>query len=347
MRAATVKPGDVGSASVSARPDPVASDGELTVDGLLVGVCGTDVEIAVHGYGWVPPGADNLVLFHESLGRVSSAPVGSGFAAGDLVVGVVRRPDPAPCPACAAGHWDFCLNGDYTERGIKERDGYGSTMWTVEPEFAIRLDSSLGETGVLTEPTSVVAKAWEQAEKVGSRVYFEPKAALVTGAGPIGLLAALLGVQRGLEVHVLDRMTDGRKPDLVRQIGARYHHDLDDLGCKPDVVIECTGVGDLVFDVLRRTARNAVTVLTGLSGQHRSIPVPAADINDNLVLENDALVGSVNASLANYQQAAAALAAADGDWLRQLITRRVPLDRWSDAFDRQPDDVKVVVDLNG
>ncbi|HYS40586.1 MAG TPA: hypothetical protein VEO01_33650 [Pseudonocardiaceae bacterium] len=197
----------------------------------------------------------------------------------------------------------------------------------------------------MTEPTSVVAKAWEQAEKVGGRSYFAPRTALITGAGPIGLLAALLGVQRGLDVHVLDRMTDGKKPDLVRQIGATYHHDLDVLTHKPDVVIECTGAGELVFEILQRTGRNAVTVLTGLSGQQRSIPIPASAINDNLVLENDALVGSVNASLNNYQQAAAALAAADQQWLQQLITRRVPLDKWPEALNRQPDDVKVVVDL--
>ncbi|HEY3750628.1 MAG TPA: glucose 1-dehydrogenase [Pseudonocardiaceae bacterium] len=344
MRAATVVPGNPDSAGVSERPEPVAAAGELAVDGLLVGVCGTDVEIAVKGYGWVPPGADRLVLFHESLGRVTAAPADSGFAAGDLVVGVVRRPDPVPCGACAAGHWDFCLNGQYTERGIKERDGYGSTRWTVEPSFAIRLDAGLADVGVLTEPTSVVAKAWEQAEKVGGRAYFAPKTALVTGAGPIGLLAALLGVQRGLDVHVLDRMTDGRKPDLVRQIGATYHHDLDGVP-KPDVVIECTGAGELVFEVLRHTGRNAVTVLTGLSGAQAAIPIPASAINDSLVLENDALVGSVNASLGNYRQAAAALAAADPEWLRQLITRRVPLEKWTEALDRQPDDVKVVVDL--
>jgi threonine dehydrogenase-like Zn-dependent dehydrogenase len=345
MRAATVVPGDRSSAGVTERPEPVAADGDLTVDGLLVGVCGTDVEITVDGYGWLPPGADRLVLFHESLGQVRTAPAGSGFAAGDLVVGVVRRPDPEPCGACAAGHWDFCLNGEYTERGIKERDGYGSTTWTVEPGFAIKLDPALGDLGVLTEPTSVVAKAWEQAEHVGGRAYFAPKTALVTGAGPIGLLAALLGVQRGLDVHVLDRVTDGPKPDLVRQVGATYHHDIDDLGVKPDVVIECTGVGELVFDVLRRTGRNAVTVLTGLSGGKRSVPVPASAINDSLVLENDALVGSVNANLDNYRQAGKALAAADPEWLRQLVTRRVPLDRWTEALDRQPNDVKVVVDL--
>ncbi len=344
MRAATVVPGDRTTAGVTQRDEPAATGGDLTVDGLLVGVCGTDMEIVSKGYGWLPPGADRLVLFHESLGRVRTAPAGSGFAAGDVVVGVVRRPDPEPCGACAAGHWDFCLNGQYTERGIKERDGYGSTTWTVEPSFAIKLVPELADVGVLTEPTSVVAKAWEQAEKVGHRVYFEPRTVLVTGAGPIGLLAALLGVQRGLDVHVLDRMTDGRKPDLVRQIGATYHHSLDSVG-KPDIVIECTGAGELVFEVLRQTGRNAVTVLTGLSGGQAAIPIPASAINDSLVLENDALVGSVNASLANYQQAGEALAKADPEWLRQLITRRVPLDRWTEALDRQPDDVKVVVDL--
>lgn len=348
MRAATVVPGDPSAAGVSDVPEPVAGPGELLVDGLLAGVCGTDVEITERGYGWVPPGRDRLVLFHESYGRVAAAPEGGGFAVGDLVVGVVRRPDPKPCDACAAGRWDFCLNGEYTERGIKELDGYGSTRWTVGTDFAIRLDPALADVGVLTEPASVVAKAWEQAEKIGGRAFYRPRTALVTGAGPIGLLAALLGVQRGLDVHVLDRVTDGPKPELVRAIGATYHDDVADvdrIGARPDVVIECTGAGELVFDVLRRTGRNAVTVLTGLSGAERTVPVPASAINDSLVLENDALVGSVNASLENYRQAAAALAAADGDWLRGLISRRVPLERWTEALRRQPDDVKVVVDL--
>lgn len=345
MKAATIIPGKRQSAGVSQLPDPEPGNGELLVDGLLCGVCGTDVEIT-EGYGWLPPGADRLVLFHESLGRVRQAPAGSGFSTGDLVVGVVRRPDPVPCGACARGQWDFCLNGKYTERGIKQRHGYGSTVWTLEADFAIKLDAGVGDVGVLTEPTSVVAKAWEQAELVGNRAYREPRTVLVTGAGPIGLLAALLGTQRGLEVHVLDRVTKGLKPDLVRQLGATYHHDIDALDqLRPDVVIECTGVGEVVFAVLQHTGRNAVTVLTGISGGRHSVPVPAAAINNELVLENDALVGSVNAALRNYRQAAESLAAADQDWLQQLITRRVPLSAWTDALGKQQDDVKVVVDI--
>ncbi len=166
-----------------------------------------------------------------------------------LVVGVVRRPDPVPCGACGHGQFDMCRNGSYTERGIKQLDGYASQAWTVEADYAVKLDPRLTDLGMLMEPTAVVAKAWEQVEKVGSRAWFEPKTALVTGAGPIGLLAALLGVQRGLDVHVLDRVTAGPKPELVADLGATYHHGgLDDAVAhiKPDIVIEATGVAQVV-----------------------------------------------------------------------------------------------------
>lgn len=343
MRAATLVPGDPDSAAVTELPDPVPGPGELLVDGLAVGVCGTDREILRGGHGELPPGAARMVGFHESLGRVRTAPPGSGFAAGDLVVGVVRRPDPVPCGPCAAGEWDFCRNGRYTERGIKALDGYGAQRWCVPQRFAVRVDERLGELGVLTEPASVVAKAWEQVDRISTRSTSRAHVALVTGAGPIGLLGALLAVQRGLQVHVLDRATDGPKPDLVRDLGATYHATPPDL--EPDVVIEATGAAQLVFEVLARTGPNAVTVLTGLSGSRRTVPIPAAAINDELVLDNDVVVGSVNANLRHYRAAADALAAADPAWLARLVTRRVPLTDWPDALDRRAGDVKVVVDL--
>ncbi len=101
--------------------------------------------------------------------EVEEAPAGCGFKRGDLVVGIVRRPDPVPCPACAVGEWDMCRNGLYTERGIKERDGYGAERFRIEPEFAVKVDPALGALGVLLEPASVVAKAWEHVERIGAR----------------------------------------------------------------------------------------------------------------------------------------------------------------------------------
>jgi glucose 1-dehydrogenase len=348
MRALTVEPLRSGSLAVTEKPDPVPGPGELLVDAVAVGVCGTDREIAGGEYGWAPPGQQRLVLGHESLGRVRSAPEGSGFAAGDLVVGVVRRPDPVPCGACARGEFDMCRNGQYTERGIKELDGYASTQWSVESDFAVKLDGRLEAVGMLMEPTSVVAKAWEQVERVGARAWFEPRRALITGAGPIGLLAALLGVQRGLEVHVLDRVTAGRKPAMVQALGATYHSSsLADVASRVslDVIIEATGVGSVVFEAMTDTAPYGILCLTGVSPVGRRLTVDAGATNREIVLANDVIVGSVNANLRHYQAAAQALTKADLAWLERLITRRLPLSRFVEAFTPDPDDIKVVLTL--
>ena len=348
MRALTTIPLKADTLAVTDVPDPTARDGDLLVDGIAVGICGTDREISAGEYGWAPPGSDRLVLGHESLGWVREAPDGSDFTPGDLVVGVVRRPDPEPCGACARGEFDMCRNGDYTERGIKEIDGYASEQWTVEADYAVKLDPGLEDVGMLMEPTTVVAKAWEQVDRVGARSWFEPTSVLVTGAGPIGLLAALLGVQRSLEVHVLDQVRGGLKPKLVHELGAHYHWaDIDAVTerVKPDVVIEATGVPHLVFGAMAGTASYGVVCLTGVSSVGRSLRVDGGELNRDIVLENDAVVGSVNANLRHYAQAADALAAADLAWLERLVTRRVPLDRFEEAFERQDGDVKVVLTL--
>ena len=219
MKAITVEPKQAGSARFEDVPEPDLHNGSVLVEAIAVGICGTDVEIAEGGYGWAPPGKKRMVLGHESLGRVLDPGPASGLKKGDLVVGIVRRPDPVPCPNCAVGEWDMCRNGQYTERGIKEIDGYMSEHWRIEPEYAIKVDPTLGILGVLLEPTTVVTKAWEHILSVGQRAFWEPKTVLVTGAGPIGLLGAMIGRQLGLEVHVLDRTETGLKPDLVRALG--------------------------------------------------------------------------------------------------------------------------------
>ena len=348
MRAITLQPGVKDSADLEEMPEPPAADGALLVDGVALGICGTDAEI-VHGdYGEPPPGAQRLVLGHESLGRVAEAPSGSGFAAGDLVVGIVRRPDPVPCPSCAAGEWDFCRNGRYTERGIKALHGFGSERWRIEPEFAVKLDPGLGLLGVLMEPTTIVAKAWEQIDRVLTRATIAPERVLVTGAGPIGLLAALLARRRGYELTVLDRATDGPKPELVRDLGATYHAGaVTDLDPAPDVIVEATGASQVVLDALGHTGANGIVCLTGISSGGHEIGLDAGDLNRRIVLENDLVFGSVNANRRHYEAAAEALADADKDWLARLITRRVPLDRWREALTREQHDIKVVVELGG
>ena len=345
MKAITVEPHKPETARLEDIPEPDVRAGSVLVEAIAVGVCGTDVEIVEGKYGWAPPGKTRLVLGHESLGRVVDPGPSGGLQKGDLVVGIVRRPDPVPCPNCAVGEWDMCRNGQYTERGIKEIDGFMSERWRIEPEYAMKIDPSLGLLGVLLEPTTVVTKAWEQVVAVGQRAFWEPRTVLVTGAGPIGLLAALVGKQRGLEVHVLDRVESGPKPELVRALGATYHTGtVAGVGFEPDVIVECTGVGQVIAGCRRRGSARAASCASRASGaaDPRSAP-PMADVAAAAVLRNNVVVGSVNANKRHWYKAGEVLARADRAWLARLITRREPPENFMRALQRQPDDIKVVI----
>lgn len=341
MRAIAVAPGRPDTLEMIEREDPQVDEGHLLVSAIAVGVCGTDHEIIERGHGSVPAGSGLLVLGHESLGRVVEAPAGSGFAPDDLVVGIVRRPDPEPCACCADGRWDMCLNGRYRERGIRGMDGYASEYYRLESIYAIPIPALLDHRGVLVEPTSIVTKAWRRVAEFADLNCRELGSVLITGAGPIGLLAALLGRLRGLDVHVLDRVTGGPKPELVKGIGASYHSSLK--GCpSTDVVIECTGAAALIPRVIEGTKHNSIVCLTGVS-EHGSLEVDVGALNRELVLENDVVLGSVNARREDYEQAVMHLVEADPGWLDDVITRRVPIERWREAFERREEDVKTVM----
>jgi threonine dehydrogenase-like Zn-dependent dehydrogenase len=345
MRALTLVPGRAGSGAVVDMPEPPESDGPVLVRTLAVGVCGTDAEILAGDYGWAPEGEDRLILGHESLGEVLEAPAGSGFRRGDLVAGVVRRPDPVPCLACGAGEWDMCRNGRYTERGIKQRHGFAAERFRIEQEFLVPVDPGLGPLGVLMEPASILAKAWEHIERIGLRARWQPRTVLVTGAGPIGLLAALMGVQRGLEVHVLARR-EGVQATAARDLGATYHTcRVAELPFHPDVVLECTGVPALVMETAQQLAPAGICCLAGVSAGSKRLCTDPGTLERKMVLGNEVLFGAVNANLRHYRAAAEALAKADRGWLGRLVTRREKLDDWRSAVTRQPDDIKTVIDF--
>lgn len=346
MQALTVIPGRSGSLDLTTLDDAVARPGQILARTLAIGVCGTDLEIVSGHYGAAPPGAERLVIGHESLAEVVTAPPGGDLKVGDRIVGIVRRPDPVPCANCAVGEWDMCRNGLYEECGIKSRHGFAAERFTIDPAFAIKVDASLSHNGVLLEPASIVAKAWDHIGRIGHRAAWRPRSVLVTGAGPIGLLAALMGRQAELEVHVFDRNATGLKPQLVRRLGADYHcGQLADLDFRPDIVIECTGAASIIVAAMELTGPAGIVCLAGLSSGRRSIGINSDLLGHTMVLENDVVFGTVNANRRHYAAAAQALAAADQAWLGALITRRVPITRWREAFARRPDDVKTVVDF--
>jgi threonine dehydrogenase-like Zn-dependent dehydrogenase len=237
----------------------------------------------------------------------------------------------------------MCQNGRYVEHGIKGLHGFAAERYRESTRFVVRVDPRLAERGVLLEPASVVAKAWDQIEKIGRRATWAPSRVLVTGAGPIGLLAALLGVQRGLDVHVLDHATSGPKPQLVRDLGATYHEGaVADVG-PVDIVIECTGVPSVVLDAMRAARASGVVCLTGVSAPGKALPVDIGELNRDLVLGNIVVFGSVNANRAHYDAGARALIKADPRWLDRLFTRRVRLEDWAAGLEKQPGDVKTVL----
>jgi threonine dehydrogenase-like Zn-dependent dehydrogenase len=305
MRALTIIPGRAGTLRLDSLDEPSSQQGAVLVRTLAVGVCGTDRELIEGQFGEAPPGQERLVLGHESLGRVVEAPPHSGLGIGDMVVGIVRHPDPLPCVNCALGEWDMCRNGQYTERGIKQAHG------------------------------------WEHVERIGRRARWAPRRVLVTGAGAVGLMGALLGLQRELEVHVYDRHDSGPKPDLVRELGARYHARFPAL--EFDIVIECTGAPSVIAQAVAGSAPGGIVCLTGIGGEHSIASFDVAALNQSLVLENRVVFGSVNANRRHYEAAAQALARAERSWLERIITRRLPLQEYEAAYASPVDDVKTVL----
>jgi len=344
VRAITVSPGLPESLRLDARDEPTPDPDHLLVGTAAVGICGTDHEVIEGSLGAPPAGRDRLVLGHEALGRVLQAPEGSDLEVGDLVAPIVRRPDPVPCPNCAVGEWDMCRNGRFTEAGIRGLDGYAAERFALPPGFVIRVDAALGRLGVLVEPASILAKAWEHIVHIGTRARWDSRRVLVTGAGPIGLLAALFATRLGAEVHVVDRVTEGPKPVLVRDLGATYHSDsVPEIADGVDVVVECTGAAELIAEVLGRTGRNGIVCLTGVTSAGRRLLT--SGLARELVLENDVIFGTVNANRRHYEEATRVLADTDRSWLDRLVTRRVSLDRWREAYNPEPDDVKTIIEF--
>jgi threonine dehydrogenase-like Zn-dependent dehydrogenase len=241
----------------------------------------------------------------------------------------------------------MCRNGQYTERGIKERHGFGSERFRNERAFTLKLDPGLADVGVLMEPCTILAKAWDHISCIGKRAEWKPKTLLVTGAGPIGLMAAMIGKQHGLEVHVLDRVTTGLKPQLVHELGGEYHTgSVDDLDFDPDVMIECTGVCDVIVAATKKIGGDGILCLAGVSSKHQNAKIDVGELNRRLVLDNGVIFGSVNANRRHYELAEKALLAADRDWLKKVISRKVPVERWQEALQRTPDDIKVIIEFS-
>lgn len=347
-------PGVRDSLHVRDVPDPRPADDQALVRVLETGVCGTDVDINHGLFGDAPPGDDFLVLGHENLGVVERA--AGPLHAGDLVVGTVRRPCPDACPACRSDQSDMCLTGNYTERGIKGLHGYMAERFVESPRYLVPVEPSLRPVAVLFEPLSVVEKGIDQAWRIQRRLPWEPRRAIVLGAGPIGMLAAAVLRLRGLEVIACAREATGLFKDRhLAAAGIRYvstvETPLSELGRAvglADVVFEATGAPDVVFPATLLLERNGVCILSSVTLGDKPVTVDAADWNQHLMLGNRLAFGTVNSGREHFEAAGRDLQAAElrwPGWASRLITRRLPLAEAAGALKPLPGNIKTVVEL--
>lgn len=365
MRAIAITPGQR-DLRIIERPEPaIRSDLDVKMRIVRVGICGTDREEAAGGRARAPDGYGDLVIGHEMLGQVVET--GSRVTRvkpGDLAVFTVRR-GCGQCRPCGRNRPDLCLTGKYRERGIWGLDGYQAEFAVDHEQHAVRLPPELEAVGVLCEPLSVAEKALNEAMLVQAarmpditpgRDWFKGRRCLVAGLGPIGLLGALALRMRGAAIFGLDVVdADSARPRWLEQIGGRYldgrsigadavERTLGDM----DLIFEATGVPSLVFNLLDALGQSGVYVLTGIPGGERPIQIPGAELVRRLVLDNQVMIGSVNAAPAHWEMAVSDLALACTRWgghVAQLITHRHPADAFEDALGHHgTDEIKTVLE---
>jgi threonine dehydrogenase-like Zn-dependent dehydrogenase len=338
-------------------PEPQRAKGDALVRVVETGICGTDFEINEGLYGKAPEGSEYLVLGHESLGVVEDAASGSGLSKGDLVVSTVRRPCPERCPPCASDQNDMCRSGHFTERGIVGLHGFMAERFAEDPRFLIRVPPRLKTMAVLLEPLSVVEKGLEHAFRIQQRLPWQPKVAVVLGAGPIGILAAACLRLRGLDVFVVGRERSGTTRDaFLAELDLRYvsasETALEALATRTgeaDLVFEATGAAAVVMPSIGLLAPDGIAVLASVTGGERRFEVDVATLNRKLVLGNQVVLGTVNAGRRHFEAGVRdmeTLEARRPGWLPRLITRRIPFTDVDAVVARDPTGIKTVLDFS-
>lgn len=361
MKAIAITPGTPEVRLVE-RPEPaVTGPDEVKLRVLRVGVCGTDRAEAGGGRADPPAGRSDLVIGHEMLGEV--AEVGTAVRRvrpGDLAVLTVRR-GCGRCLPCAMTRSDRCLTGEYLERGIRGLDGYQAEYVVDREREIVRVPPEVGLAGVLAEPLSVVEKAIDEALRIqfarlpaaaAAPDWLEGRRCMVAGLGPVGLLAAMVLVLRGADVHGLDIVDDASaRPAWLRAIGGTY---IDSRQLAPERIadavgpmeflVEAAGAPELAFDLIEALGRNGIYILIGIPAGHCVASLPARD----LVLENQVLIGIVNAARGHFRMAVDDLVHAHDRWpghLERLITHRyAPADAATALHGHPEDEIKAVVE---
>jgi glucose 1-dehydrogenase len=365
MKAIAIVPGTTGSHFVDRQEPSITAKDEVKVRVIRVGICGTDREEVSGGRAQAPDGKKELVVGHEMFSQVVG--VGSSVTrvkTGDYAVFTVRR-GCGQCPPCLMSRSDMCQTGKYHERGIKGMDGYQTEFVVDKEQYVVRVPAELEAVGVLMEPLSIVEKAIDEAlrlqivrcpEAATSPDWIFGRRCLVAGLGPVGLLAALILRLRGADVYGLDVVdSTSARPKWLNAIEGHYvdgrqvpADQVENKVGPMDLVLDATGIAALEFNLLDALARNGVYVLTGIPGGERPLQIAGAELVRQLVLDNQVLLGSVNAARGHFQMAVDDLAQAHLRWgahIATLITNHYPSDQFAESVSHHPPDaIKEVIE---
>ncbi|HLO58026.1 MAG TPA: glucose 1-dehydrogenase [Bacteroidales bacterium] len=363
MKAIAITPGKGDARLIDIEEPSVKNDKDVKLQVLEVGICGTDREEIVGGRADAPSGSSELVIGHEMLGRVVETGKGvTKIKKGDYAMLMVRRPC-NHCPFCLNNRSDMCSSGDYTERGIKGIHGYQTEFVVDHENFVIPVAEEIRDIGVLTEPLSVVIKAVDEALMLQSCRFsgivpdlIKGKRALVAGLGPIGLLAALVLKLKGADIYGLDIVKPASvRPSIFSEIGGHYINGLelkteniDNTYGPMDFIFEATGIAKLEFELMDALAVNGVYVLAGIPAGERPVTILGADLMRKMVLKNQVMLGSVNASYDHYIKASEELVRFKNTFsspVSKLITERVNYRDFRNVLElHSSDEIKAIVE---
>jgi threonine dehydrogenase-like Zn-dependent dehydrogenase len=234
--------------------------------------------------------------------------------------------------------------------------GFMTEYVVEEDRYVYRVPKSLRDVAVLIEPLTIAEKAFLEFHAIDARLPWSKgqRTAVVLGAGPVGLLGAMLFRAAGFETWVYSRSRiPNPKASIVEGIGARYVSSLavsarDFLrqAGSVAVVYEATGAAQTAFDVLTSLGANSVFVFTGVPSIGDSLTLDVHRLLLHMIVRNQVVIGTVNAGPDAFEAAVRDLAIFNGRWpipLASIVTARYPMEAFRDAIDG--DGIKNVISL--
>ncbi|HYL45327.1 MAG TPA: NAD(P)-dependent alcohol dehydrogenase [Ktedonobacteraceae bacterium] len=318
------------------RPMPQLGPKDVLVEVKAVGVCGSDVHYYEHGRIGSYIVRQPLILGHEAAGVIVA--VGADVhqsRIGERVAIEPGIPD-SVCKQCRAGHYNLCQNVHFF--GTPPIDGAFANYVTVPTQFAYALpDNVSNEEGAMIEPLSVGLWACRKARlRGGDHV-------LITGAGPIGVLAMKVAFALGVAAVTITDVFP-QQLEMARQLGATHtinvaEQSLAQAGVQADVLLECSGNQRALTDGIRSLLPAGMAVVVGMNpGEELSVPMS--------FIQNREIILTGTFRYANTYADAIALVTTGRVDVRSIITGRYPLEEAEQALQatkQDPTNIKSIV----